>query len=357
MRSIAVIMAGGSGERFWPLSRIQRPKQLLKLTHPDKSLLQEAVDRIEPLVGNENVFVITAPHLQAPIVGESILPSSNVWAEPMKRNTLGALAWVAAQLLAQDERDVVLAVLTADHKIADEEAFREAVQLALETAEETGALVTCGITPTRPETGYGYIEVDESEQTSKGALRSKGFREKPDFETAVKMVEAGRFLWNSGMFFYTLEGFLRELGTAHPEARQIIDEIAVGLKAGDEAAAEQAFAKLPNLSIDYALAEKAQTIYVVQAGFGWDDVGAWDALSRSMGIADDVGNVQLGNVLAVDTKNAVLYNESNLKLAVVGMEDVIAVATNDAILICPKDKAQRVKEIVEALKAEASPLL
>lgn len=352
----AFIMAGGSGERFWPLSRRSRPKQLLRLTHPSQTLLEEAVRRVEPLVGAEGAYVITGRHLHAPIEAAGVVPAGHVWAEPLKRNTLGALCWVAARLLAYGDRDSTLAILTADHKIADPEAFRATVAVALRAAEATGGLVTCGISPTRPETGYGYIEVDRSAPTD-GAWRSLGFREKPDAPTAQEFLSSGRFLWNSGMFFWTLEAFLRELKAAQPSAHAATEAIANALRSGDEGRAEQEFAGLPDISIDFALMERAERVFVVEAGFGWDDVGAWDALTRSLE-NDARGNVASGEVLLVDTGGSVAVNERDgALLALVGVEGLVVVQTEDATLVCPAEQSQRVKEIVDRLKAERPDLL
>lgn len=355
MARLAFVMAGGAGERFWPLSRASRPKQLLRLADPKRSLLQEAVERIEPLVGKHAVYVITGSALEAPIRESGAVAAEKVWAEPSKRNTLGALVWVAAKLLADGRASDVLAILTADHRIADEDAFRSMVDLALSTAESTGGLVTCGIVPTRPETGYGYIEAGES--IGPGVRRAISFREKPEIETARGFVESGNFLWNSGMFFWTVEAFVRELAASNPEAAELLRRITFALESGDDGRAAVAFDELPNMSIDYALMERASEVYVVEGRFGWDDIGAWDALPRSMG-ADPKGNLVIGEALALGCSDSVLYNESQKQiLAALGVEGLIAVATDDAILICPMDHAQRVKELVEELKKDHERLL
>lgn len=341
-------MAGGTGERFWPLSRANRPKQLLRLSSPNQSLLEEAVSRVAPLFGTEGVFVITGKSLYEPISATNLLPTSQIWVEPHKRNTLGALVWVAAKLTAQGDSDATLAILTADHRIADAEAFRASVNLALRTAESTGGLVTCGIHPTRPETGYGYIEPD-TQMSDLGVYLAKSFREKPDSETAKQYAESG-FLWNSGMFFWTVDAFSRQLQSARPDAHQTLLRIAERLECGDSDGAERVFAELPNISIDYALMERATDVYVVAADFGWDDIGAWDSLPRTLGVSEG-GSTIFGNVLEIDGNGCVLYNASERAiLTVIGAQDLIVVVTDDAVLVCPKDQAQRVKEIVEELK-------
>lgn len=347
----AVIMAGGSGERFWPLSRKARPKQLLRLTDPDKSMLQEAADRISPLVGEGRVIVATATHLAETIGADGLVDPSMVIAEPDKRNTLGCLTWVTASLMAKhgaDSHALGLAILTADHLITPEEIFRSDVALALKTAEETGGLVTIGIPPRRPETGYGYIEVRGG--TDGPTMQVASFREKPDFATARSFVDSGNFYWNSGMFFWTVGGFMDQLQIAHPEAHALTEQMAAALANGDVASAEARFRDLPNLSIDYALMEKATLVSMVPARFAWDDVGAFDALIRTLP-EDEFGNVSIGHVVAVDTHGCVLYNDSpDRVLSVVGMRDHILVQTQDAVLVAPLSDAQRVKEIVTRLK-------
>ncbi|MCO5297681.1 MAG: sugar phosphate nucleotidyltransferase [Fimbriimonadaceae bacterium] len=357
MDTIAFIMAGGVGERFWPLSRARRPKQLLRLGSRDATLLEEAVARIEPLVGRDQIFVATGRLLATPVAEARCVPEGNVLAEPAKRNTLGCLCWVAANELARGREDAAHAVLTADHKIGDPEAFRTSVAAAVETARATGGLVTLGIRPTRPETGYGYIEVDHGTTLPTGAFRVAQFREKPNAEAAREYVDSGRFLWNSGMFFWTLRGFLAELERAQPEAFATTLRIAERLRAGDASGAESAFEDLPSISIDYALMERAEQVWVHEAGFAWDDLGAWDSLGRSLG-SDEGGNTQVGDVLAVDCRNTTLLNEQKGQLlAAIGVEDLAIVCTADAILVVPNKDAQRVREIVERLRAERPELI
>jgi mannose-1-phosphate guanylyltransferase len=328
-KRIAVILAGGSGERFWPLSRKGRPKQLLKLTNPDETLLEEAVKRIKPLVGHDQVYIAA------------------------KRDTLGALAWVAASLLAAhpDGMPITLAILTADHKIGDAQLFRDTVQRALDLAESTNGLVTIGIAPTRPETGYGYVELDRMHPVGDDAFRAKSFREKPDQESAEGYLLSGDFLWNSGMFFWRLDAFMRELRAANPEVATTVDGMREALRAGDTAKAEELFGAIQGKSIDYALMEKASEVYIVRGAFNWDDVGAWDALIRSMPTDTD-SNVVQGQVMLLDTEGSVVYNDQpGLTVATLGVKDLIVVVTHDAVLVCSKDQAQRVREIVKAIEA------
>ncbi len=347
-------MAGGSGERFWPLSRADRPKQLLRLSSPTATMLEEAVERISPLCGPGGVYVSTSTFLGDVMVRAGVVPENRVLAEPLKRNTLGALVWSVAALIAEGRPlDTGVAILTADHKIASAEAFRECVWDALDVAEQEGGLVTIGIRPDRPETGYGYIEADLASSRGAGFV-AKGFREKPDLETARDFLAAGSFLWNSGMFFFTLAGFREALSETQPEASLALEGIVEALRAGDRATASRQFERLPNLSIDYAVMERASKVSVLPSRFEWDDLGAWDALERSMPL-DAACNVCEGEALLVDTRGSIVYNDVAGKIvAVLGMEDVIVVNTPDAVLVCPKSAAQRVKEIVTKLQDRLS---
>ncbi|RYG81417.1 hypothetical protein EON77_07690, partial [bacterium] len=263
--------------------------------------------------------------------------------------------WLAATLARAEgglEAPVSLAILTADHKIDDPMTFRKDVELALSVAEETGGLVTLGIPPTRPETGYGYIEAAPQDDVTRGreVFPVASFREKPDLKTAEEFVARGGFTWNSGMFFWTLKGFSDELRAAHPEAHAIMVRIHDALVAGDQTAAEAAFRELPDLSIDYALMERAKRVYVVPANFPWDDVGAFDALLRTMP-TDANGNVVMGEVHAVDCEGCLLYNEAGEQvLTAVGLRDQILIQTHDAVLVAALSDAQRVKEIVGRIK-------
>ncbi len=358
---VAVIMAGGSGERFWPLSRKDRPKQLLRLADPQKTLLEQSIERIEPIVPRERVFVATARHLRDAVITETRgFPSGNVLCEPCKRNTAGALVYAAACLLSRfgkPER-LSMAVLTADHRIADVTRFRQAAAAALTVAENHSSLVVMGIRPTRPETGYGYIEVMEHAEpvwrSPDGVcvMRAAGFREKPDRETAEHFLKTGNFLWNSGMFFWRVDVFLDELRAASPEHADAVSEIAEAIRAGDETSADERFTCLPDISIDYALMEKSNRVAVVQAEFDWDDIGAWDALDRSYP-KDAEGNVTVGDPVIVSSRNCIVYNHAgaeNMAVGLVGCDNLAVIVSADGVLVVPKDRAQEVRKVVAELK-------
>jgi mannose-1-phosphate guanylyltransferase len=319
------------------------------LSSPTATMLEEAVERIAPLCGAERVYVSTSAKLAPHIIAAGVVPEDQVLAEPLKRNTLGALVWSVAALIADGyEPETSVAILTADHRIAPPAAFRACVEDALSVAETEGGLVTIGIRPDRPETGYGYIEADLGAPRGAGYV-AKSFREKPDMETAKQFLAAGSFLWNSGMFFFTLRGFCEALAETQPDAGTALGKVVSALRDGDTEAATTSFETVKNESIDYAVMERVSKVSVVPSRFDWDDLGAWDALERSMPL-DAHGNVDEGTTILIDSIGSVVYNEVPTRtVAVLGMKDVIVVCTDNAVLVCPKAEAQRVKEIVKIL--------
>ncbi len=348
---LAVIMAGGSGDRFWPLSHATRPKQLLKLTHPEQTLLQEAVQRLAPLISKDRVHIASTQLLESAIKAQHCVLPDNVITEPDKRNTLGCLSWVAANLIAKYPKEPIsLAVFPTDQKIGNVALFRDTVNKALVIAEQTGNLVTIGIRPQRPETGFGYIEVPDA-ASIREPQKAKRFHEKPTLERAQLYVKSGAFLWNSGMFFWRLDSFMNELKAAQPETHAIIEKMANAMKLGKDKLAEELFKQLPSQSIDQALMENSKNVFVVPGEFPWDDVGSWDSLERSFERNAD-GNVVQGKVFAVDTGGCVLVNESNQKVGVLGVSDLVIVVSQDGILICHKDRAQEVKIIAQEFEKE-----
>ena len=366
---VAVIMAGGAGERFWPLSRCTRPKQLLDLTDSGSCLLAEAVGRIAPLVAPERIFIVTGRHLQDAIRQASLgIASENVIAEPCKRNTAGCLVYAAAAILSRlpsDPSRISMGVVTADHQISPADRFQETVRVAFEAAEDEDALVTIGIRPTRAETGYGHIEIPAAlpETQAEGAAHPVcevlSFREKPDIDTARRFLATGRFLWNSGMFFWRLSTFLTEMQHAAPEFAGAARDIQAALRASDQEAADCVFAGLPDISIDYALMERARSVLVVPGTFAWDDIGAWDALDRTFP-HDEHGNIAVGDPILVDSENCIVYNASGAAgtaVAVVGMADTVVVTTEDAVAVVAKDRAQDVKAAVTELRRRESSQL
>lgn len=368
LTKVAVVMAGGSGERFWPLSRKTRPKQLLHLTSPDETMLEDAVNRLLPVIPRENIHIASNRMLMDAIrEAMPAHPPGNVLGEPLKRNTTGCLAYAAAHLLAKfGDGDAAVAVTTADHLVGDPEKFETALRAALDFAAANDALVTMGIKPSRPETGYGYIEVPEDRQPAGEhhglpVYKVIQFLEKPGRERAAEYIRTRRFYWNSGMFFWRLSVFLDSMRAAMPEVARTIRRMADILRdsPGDEAAIEAEFGKLPNLSIDYALMEKADNVYVVPGRFPWDDVGSWDAFAR-LRQSDGRGNTVHGGPVLIDCANTTVYNhpgEDKMAVCVVGMEDVNVVVCEDGVLVCHKDRAQDVRRAVDELKKRGAKQL
>ncbi|NQW29896.1 MAG: mannose-1-phosphate guanylyltransferase [Ignavibacteria bacterium] len=354
MKSYVVIMAGGSGERFWPYSRIKKPKQLLMLTSTTKTMLQEAIDRIEPLVPQQNILIITSEVLKPAII-EAMpnFPAENVIAEPGKRNTAPCLALAASIILQREQMnsqseqaDATMAVLTADHFIGNEENFRTDVKIALMFAEKQDALVTLGIPPSRPETGYGYIHFGNAVE---GDIRTvQSFKEKPDVETALLYVRGREYLWNSGMFFWRANALFNAMKECVPEIATALPTLYKSVENEKEA---EAFLALPNISIDYAVMERAKNVFVKPATFVWDDVGSWDSLDRLRTLKPGE-NVEYGLTETVDTESSIIVNTigDNHIVATLGLRDMVVVATPDATLVCPKDRAQEVKRIVQAMR-------
>lgn len=357
MLRVAVIMAGGAGERFWPLSRRHRPKQLLRLTG-ERSMLQDSVERVSGLVGRENIYIVTGED-QAPLVEKALpdLPPQNILREPMGRDTAACLALSLAHVCNCDT-DPTMAVMTADHCIGQPDRFEADCRAAFTVAELEDVLVTFGIQPTRPETGFGYIELGEqiAERDGSKVFRVRRFREKPDQDTARTFLEAGNFLWNSGMFVWRCS-VLREAMAKHaPFLARAAGEMAAAIGQPDERERiAGVFGRLPKISVDYAIMENAENVRCVRAAFDWDDVGAWSALTR-LHPTDDDGNVVLANAVTIDTSDSIIFSgeggasgEGPL-VATLGVKDLVVVVSEDAILVCPRDQAQRIKEVVKKLR-------
>lgn len=346
-KTFAVIMAGGVGARFWPASRAARPKQLLDLTGGGASMIAATLARLEPDIPARRVIVVTG-RATADAVRAALpaLPEENVLAEPVGRNTAPCIGWAALHA-RRISGDAVLAVLPSDHLIRRPEELRAAVRLAVGAARR-GGLVTCGITPDRPETGFGYIELGEPIED--GVRRVVRFVEKPDLATAKGYLASGRFAWNSGMFFFTAERVLDEIARQMPELMRGLDEIDAGIAAGGEAAVvDRVFPRLPAQSIDYGVMEKADGISCVPVDVGWSDLGSWSA-AHDLSPKDADGNAFGADVVAVDARGCLVRAPSDVLVALVGVEDLVVVGTGDALLVCRKDRAQDVKRVTDILK-------
>lgn len=345
MELFVVIMAGGVGSRFWPRSRKSKPKQLLNI-FGQNSMIRETYRRISDIVSPKNVFVITNK-LQADLIAKDLpeLPKENIIAEPVGKNTAPCVA-VSAKTIFNRSSDSVLVTLPADHLIKKEKEFSRLLLSAAKFAYEKKALVTFGITPTRTETGYGYINFEKS--ASDKIHKVKKFVEKPDHSTAEKYLQTGEYLWNSGMFIWRSDVILEEVEKYLPETHQLISK----LKGAEdyENVLEEIYPMFKSISIDYGIMEKSEKVFVMEGDIGWSDVGSWESVYE-LSDKDDNGNSITGNILALNSKNSYLYSESNFT-AVVGIDDLVVINLDDSLLVCKRSEAQNVKKVVDYLSGE-----
>lgn len=361
MEKVAVvIMAGGRGERFWPWSRSNLPKQFLCLAG-GHTLLQATYERARLLCGPEEIFVVT-PARYGSLTRQQLpeLPAGNLILEPGGRDTAPCLGLAAARLVRRDP-GTVMVVLPADHVIAQSDRFAEVMRAAVRAAAAGGFLVTVGITPTRPETGYGYIQCGEVVERLEGGLvlrRVVRFTEKPPLEQALAFLADGGYLWNSGMFVWRVDALRREVGEHAPWLGQGIDCMAEAIgKPDEEDVVRQCYLSFPSLSIDYGLLEKSRNVMVIPGHFGWDDVGSWPALGRVLP-ADEGGNVTMGGVLAVDASGCVLCGEpaevacggGGRVLVAYGVRGLVVVDAGDVVLVTDRERAADLKRLLAVLR-------
>lgn len=342
----AVIMAGGSGTRFWPASRSLRPKQLLPLAGTADSLLAATVSRLSPLVSPDRVLVVTGARIGD--ATKKALPNvkpEHILFEPAARNTAPCVAWASAVIAKMDPNAVVM-VLPADHYITDEPGFRAVLEKAV-LAATRGKLTTVGIVPTRPETGYGYIEVGADLEG--GAKEVARFVEKPNRAKAEEFLATGKYLWNAGMFFFQAKHMLDLFGQFEPDMLKGVQAIA-----DDPSKLDSVFPNLKSISIDNAIAEKASGLAVVPGDFGWNDVGSWES-AYELGKKDAAGNALSEGSIAIESKNNLV--RSKKVVALVGVDDLVVVDTDDALLVIPRSRSQDVRLIIEALKNGKTELL
>jgi mannose-1-phosphate guanylyltransferase len=348
----AVILAGGRGERFWPLSRQARPKQLLDLVG-GKPFLAQAVDRLEPLVPKDRILVLTNADLAAACRRAAPdLPPENVIGEPVGRDTAPAVA-LSALLIQERDPNAVFCILTADQVMGDLEIFRNVLREAAALAAERDLLVTIGIEPVEPSTSFGYIEAGESLRERGGVefLNAVRFVEKPDAETAAQYLRSGRFYWNAGMFIWSVRALRAAFRRHAPDLDALIASLEGAADSPDfMERVRDAYERVEKRSIDYAVMEKADNIAVARGRFAWDDVGSWTALERHFE-PDDQGNTVLGRLAALESCGNIVYSKERLT-ALIGIDDLVVVHAEDATLICPKDRAQDIKALVRLLAAD-----
>ncbi len=358
-----IIMAGGRGERFWPLSRETRPKQLLALVG-NRTLLQQAVDRVLPLVPAKNIFVITN-RVQLPEVARQVpkIPKSNLIAEPIGRDTCAAVT-LGAALVGARSTTAVMAVLPADHVIPEEKKFQQVLSDAFDLASRGQVIVTIGIKPTEPATGYGYIRVGPPLPPPTGAkpyktafYKAEQFVEKPNFDKALEYLQSGQYRWNAGMFIWSFvtitEGLQKHQPEMYEACRRWFDLALKPTKLAKQL--EKDYPNLRKISIDYALMEHAQNVVVAEGNFAWDDLGSWTALARHIK-PDAEGNCAVADFVHVDAARNIIFDARTkarrTPIAVVGLRDSILVQTDDAVLLAHKSQAQKVKELVRKLSQD-----
>jgi mannose-1-phosphate guanylyltransferase len=349
----ALVLAGGSGERFWPLSRRARPKQLLRLIS-NKTLLEETLGRLEDFIPPERILILTNTEQESAVrklLGN--FPKENIVGEPAKRDTAAAVALGTGWVAARDHAAIML-VLPADHLIANRAAFQETLALAADAAEETGELVTIGIKPTWACPGFGYIEQGKPVRLRKrpdidAVHRVLRFREKPNLDLAESFLRKGNFRWNAGMFVWSVPTVLREFNRQEPELADFISQ----LRAPEnfEKALRERFSKLPRISFDYAIMEKADRVLVVEASFDWDDIGSWRAVANYFQ-KDKHGNAANRAITALESSNNIVFEEDGTNVALLGVHDLIIVRTQDALLICHRHEAERIKDLIGKIPPE-----
>ena len=349
-RVCAVIMAGGSGTRFWPLSRKSRPKQFLPIA-TQKTMIEETVERLLPLLPPESIFTIS-DRTQAAGIRRLVpgLPAKNVLIEPLARNTAASLILATAGIYLRNPKSVVFA-LPADHLITKPDIFLRKLKAAAAAAAREEVIVTFGIPATYPSTGFGYIHFSGRNRRrfwNEDFHPVLQFKEKPDVEQAKKYLKQGRHCWNSGMFIWRAEVFARKLEQFAPVFFCHWKRILEALKENDQPRIAAVFREIPATSIDYALMEKADGVLMAEGDFGWSDVGSWVSLA-DIWSKDASGNALRGGGLFLDSRNCLVYSPHRLT-AVVGLKDVIIVDTKDALLVCSKKADQRVKEVIENLR-------
>jgi mannose-1-phosphate guanylyltransferase len=340
-------MAGGVGSRFWPRSKKRKPKQLLKI-FGNNTMIQDTVARLEGLVDQTNVYVITN-ELQRPGVEEQLplIPKSNIIVEPFGRNTAACIG-LASILIQNKDKNALTFVLPADHIIEEEAEFRKTLTAAANFANESEGLVTIGIKPLRPETGYGYIQIDEK-QVKDNVYPVYTFAEKPNYSTAVMFLESGDFLWNSGMFIWRTDAILSEIKELMPDLYDGLQQInkEIGTKDFDDTLVK-VYGQLKKTSIDYGIMEKSKKVFLVKGNFNWNDVGSWEAVYQLSG-KDEEGNVKVGDVYTDMTVDSYVYSPDKFT-ALIGVDNLIVINNEDALLICKRDKSQEVKKVIDYLK-------
>lgn len=347
MNLFAVIMAGGVGSRFWPRSKQRKPKQLIKI-HGENSMIQDTVTRLEGLIEPDRIYVITNK-IQKPRIKDQLpeIPVENIIDEPFGKNTAPCIG-LASGIIQKRCPDAVIVTLPADHLIQDKDEFQDTIIKAVKFANDSDGLVTIGIKPTRPETGYGYIQFDEAEERN-GIYKVLTFAEKPNLATANRFIKSGDFLWNSGMFIWKVQSILDEIRIYMRDLYDGIKEIQEAVDTPDfNKVLTTVYGQLKSISIDYGIMEKSRNVYLVPGSFDWNDVGSWEAVYQ-ISEKDEYENAKFGEVYSDKTTKSYIFSPQKFT-AVIGVENLIVIDTKDSLLVCNRDNAQDVKQVVDFLK-------
>ena len=361
MNNYAIIMAGGIGQRFWPRGTSKFPKQFLKIQTENFSMMQETFRRLEGMINNNNIFVVTNVAYKA-LTKKHLpkIPEENIICEPFGRNTAPCIGLACLYIKQSDEKANVL-VIPSDHIIKDVGEFQRVAKCGLKFAGDNGGIVTLGINPTKPETGYGYIQFDgddshavsleshDKRSIGDTVYKVKTFAEKPNLETAKAFMESGDFLWNSGMFIFRVDTMIREIKDKLPELNEALKKLEKNLLSNDfEKHLELAYAQLKGISIDYGVMEKSSEVYTIKSHFDWSDVGSWDEI-YNLKTKDKNGNFSQGMTVLQNTKNCMIINDQRIS-AVIGVEDLLIIDTDNGLLVCKRGESQNVKEVVDYLR-------
>jgi len=353
MKNFFIIMAGGIGSRFWPRSREKNPKQLLKI-NSQNTMIQNTLQRIEGLVDPKDTLIITTKTQKSNLIHQvPQIPEENIIAEPFGKNTAPCIG-LAAILIERFYPDAVMSIICADHIIANEEEFKRIMKVGAEVAYESKSLITIGIVPRRPETGYGYIQFDDEKKESnpyydRGIFTVKTFAEKPNLETAERFLKSGDFLWNSGMFIWRVDTILEQYKMFLPDLyEELVNLKEKVLNPDFDNELEQMYRRIKGISIDYGIMEKAKNVYVTKGDFGWSDLGSWDEV-YNISQKDQNQNATVGKTYLFNTTNTYIYSPNKF-VATIDVDNLIIINTDDALLICKREKSQNVKEVVDYLK-------
>jgi mannose-1-phosphate guanylyltransferase len=344
------IMAGGIGSRFWPKSRVGYPKQFLDILNTGKTLIQWTYERFAAFIPEENIYIVTSQeytdivHRQLPTV-----KADNILSEPSRKNTAPCVAWISYKLLQKDP-EAALIIAPSDHLITDNESFRNICRKALEFVSDIKAFVTLGITPTQPNTGYGYIQ-HEALSVADNIYKVKTFTEKPNLELAKTFIASGDFLWNAGIFVWKVKNVVKAFEQFEPEMFEVFEgEKQHFNTTAEQEAIERIYPLCTNISIDYAIMEKADNVYVIPSSFGWSDLGTWNSAYENLE-KDYLGNAVAGkNVIVIDATNSMISVPDDKLVVLQGLDDFILVDTNDVLMVCKKDNEQDIKQYVAEVK-------